>query len=269
MKPSDTTLSDQQIQRYWRDGFVYGVPILTPKQMEVARKKLVELERKETETDPKRWADPEYQPWMNPGSPWWHWFQGMVRNPSITHAVQGLLGPNIMVRNADIFVKPVGSEETIQWHADTWSRDSGSNKMLTAWIAISDSTRKNGCMEWLTGSHRKDLPPEIQDKYSLSYNRSSVKKIGRAPRQSNLLQPGEMSLHHFRTIHRSRYNRTLSPRIGLVVRFMATDTPLEVAESGKGTLVAGSNNPGHFASEPCFHVSWKRSEEVQLASPAK
>jgi len=269
LNPSEAILSDEQIQRYWSDGFVYGVPVLTTKQMEIARKKLVEMERKEVETDPERWADPDYQPWMKSGSPWWHWFQGMVRNPSIIGAVKALLGPNILVRNADIFVKPVGSEETIQWHADTASRDPSSDKMLTAWIAISDSTWKNGCMEWLVGSHRKALPPEVQDKHSLSYGRNSVKKIKSDPRQPNILIPGEMSIHHFRTIHRSRYNRTFNPRIGLVIRFMATDTPLEVAESGKGTLVAGSNIPGHFKVEPCFHVSWRRSSQVQLASLAK
>ena len=262
-------LSDDQIHQYWRDGYVYGIPILTPKQMSIARKKLIDLEGQELEKDPIRWSDPEYQPWMEPGNPWWHWFQGMVRHPTLIAAVQDILGPNVLVRNADIFVKPVGSEETIQWHTDTTAPDADADKMLTAWLAISDSSSKNGCMEWLTGSHREALPPEVKDKHSLSFNKKSAKAARKRPRQPNILEPGQLSLHHFRTIHRSQYNRTKSPRIGLVIRFMASSTPIEVAESGKGMLVAGSNLPGHFMAVPCFHVSWRREETTQLSEQAK
>lgn len=237
--------------------------------MSIARKKLANLEQNELDNDANRWVDPTYQPWMDKGSPWWHWFQGMVRHPTVTNIATAILGPNVLVRNADIFIKPVNLEETIQWHTDTTAKDSDADKMMTAWIAISESTKKNGCMEWLTGSHRRPLPPEVKDKFSLSYGPESVAAIRKDPKQANLLQPGEMSIHHFRTIHRSLYNRTSTPRIGLVIRFMAADTPLEVAESGKGTLVAGSNVPGHFKIEQSFHVSWRRAESPQMMEQAK
>ena len=269
MDPQSPILSDDQIQRYWRDGFIYGLPVLTEKQMSIVRRKLEDLERNELNQDPKRWSDPSYQPWTERGSPWWHWFQGMVRHPTIIGAATTLLGPNVLVRNADIFIKPVNLEETIQWHVDTTANDTDADKMLTAWLAITESTKKNGCMEWLPGSHRKPLPPEVKDKHSLSYGIESVKAIQKEPRAYNLLRPGELSLHHFRIGHRSLYNRSNEPRIGLVIRFMATDTPIAVAESGKGTLVAGSNIPGHFKLEKCFHVSWRRAEATQLAGRAK
>ena len=235
--------------------------------MSIARRKIVDLERKEIQENASRWADPSYQPWSQPGTHWWHWFQGMVRHPTIVGAAQCLLGPNVLVRNADIFVKPVGSTVKICWHTDTTASDHDADKMLTAWLAISHSRPSNGCMEWLTGSHRQPLPPEIKDKYSLTFNEESARIADEAEHQANVLSPGELSLHHFRTIHRSQHNTESTPRIGLVIRFMASDTPLEVAETHKGTLVAGENVPGHFTMTKEFPVSWnKRSKTPQMSA---
>lgn len=256
MTSSTPILTAQQVRDYWRDGYLSGIPVLREDQMSIARQKLVNLELKEVQENPSRWVDPAYQPWSQPGSPWWHWFQGMVRHPTIVGAVQCLLGPNVLIRNADVFVKPVGSTLEIGWHTDTTASEHDADKMLTAWVAISHSRPSNGCMEWLTGSHRQPLPPEIKDKYSLSFNDESTLIADAAEHCANVLSPGELSLHHFRTIHRSKNNSESSPRIGLVIRFMASDTPLAVAEAHNGTLVAGENVPGHFTMTKQFPVSW-------------
>lgn len=265
LTPPPPTLSTAQIEAYWRDGFLNGIPVLSEAQMSVARRKLVELETHEIVEDADRWVNPDYCPWATPGSAWWHWFQGMARHPTIVGAVRCLLGPNVLIRNADIFVKPVGSPVAIRWHTDTTADDRDADKMLTAWLAVSQSSLTNGCMEWLTGSHRQPLPPEVKDKFSLSFNESSEQAVEHAPRCANILAPGELSLHHFRTIHRSGNNREAEPRIGLVIRFMASDTPIAVAETERGTLVAGDNTPGHFRNQRQFPVSWnKRSHVPQL-----
>ena len=59
-------------------------------------------------------------------------------------------------------------------------------------------------------------------------------------------------------------NVTQTPRIGLVIRFLACDTELEAAESGTGMLVAGQNNPGHFGVSKALRVSWHRTAKKQL-----
>ena len=266
LSSSSSTLTTAQVEAYWRDGFLNEIPILSAAQMQVARQKLIELEHFEIAANPDQWIDPSYQPWATPGSGWWHWFQGMVRHPTILGAVQCLLGPNVLIRNADIFVKPVGSPVAIRWHTDTTADAQHADKMLTAWLAVSHSSPTNGCMEWLTGSHRQPLPPEVKDKFSLSFNEESARAVEHAPRRPNILAPGQMSLHHFRTIHRSGNNKESAPRIGLVIRFMASDTPVSVAETERGTLVSGENVPGHFHHQRQFPVSWnKRSRTPQLS----
>ena len=260
-------LNDEQVENYWRDGHLSGIHILTAQQATLAFSKLVELEAREVAQNPDLWAEQAHQPWQHPGSPWWHWFMGMTTHPTIIAAVTQLLGPNVMVRNADIFVKGARASKGIRWHTDTTASTEQASKMLTAWLALTDSNTKNGCLQWATGSHHVELPPEVKDKHSLALSPESFSIISDLPKVSNILRPGQLSLHHFRTIHRSGGNVTHFPRVGLVIRFMACDTSIEAAESGTGILVAGENTPGHFGISKRLKVSWNRTAQRQLSDP--
>jgi len=264
VEPIAPPLSEEQIASYWRDGHLSEVDILTPKQAGLAYKKLATLEAQEVAKDAERWAGEDYQPWQQPGSPWWHWFMGMTTHPRIVATVSQLLGPNIMIRNADIFVKVARASKEIRWHTDTTASTEDAGRMLTAWLALTDSTHKNGCLQWASGSHRVALPPEVKDKHSLALPEDSYSIISALPKVPNLLRPGQLSLHHFRTIHKSGGNVTHFPRVGLVIRFMACDTPLDAAESGTGLLIGGENSPGHFGVVKQLRVSWRRSNKTQL-----
>jgi non-haem Fe2+, alpha-ketoglutarate-dependent halogenase len=261
-------LSQSQIDQYWADGYVNGITILTEKQMAIARRKLIALEKAELDADPDQWAQEQYAPWLEIHSEWWHWFQPMVTHPRILTAVQALLGPNILIRNADIFIKPAHNLRRINWHVDCTAPLSDADKMLTAWFAISDSEPDNGCMEFLPGSHRLVLPNNVRNKENLTFKGDALDQANLAKRAANVMRAGQLSLHHFRTAHRSSGNATEMPRIGLVIRFIATDVNPRSAESGRGFLAAGKNEPGHFTLRKNFPVTWQRSREGDLQPPA-
>jgi len=257
-------LNHAQIDHYWNDGYVRGIPILTEDQMAIARRKLIALEQAEIQADPQQWSNDQYAPWSDPKSDWWHWFKPMVTHPKILAAVGSILGPNILVRNADIFIKPSHSKRGINWHVDTTAPSEDADKMLTAWFAISESVPENGCMEFLPGSHRMALPPNVCDKENLTFAGDALEQANRTPSAANVMRPGQLSLHHFRTAHRSSGNETDHPRIGLVIRFIAADVSPEAAESGKGFLASGNNEPGHFSLRRDFPVTWPRTAEGTL-----
>ena len=267
MAPITPPLNEEQIAKYWRDGHLAGIDILTREQATLACAKLAKLEIQEIESNAERWASEDFQPWQEPGSPWWHWFMGMITHPTLLATVAQLLGPNIMIRNADIFVKAARASREIRWHTDTTATTEEAGRMLTAWLALTESSLDNGCLEWATGSHRISLPPEVKDKHSLALSPDSFSLISDLPATPNIIQPGQLSVHHFRTIHRSGGNVTNTPRIGLVIRFMACDTSVEAAESGTGMLVAGKNHPGHFGIRKALRVSWRRTAKRQLTIP--
>jgi hypothetical protein len=66
--------------------------------------------------------------------------------------------------------------------------------------------------------------------------------------QDMVLRPGEMSLHHTRTIHSSHPNRSDRPRIGFVVTYMSPATVMNGPRTG-ATLVRGCDRYGHFDLE--------------------
>ena len=258
-------LTDEQKSCFASNGFVSKIRILSESQMAIALKKLVELERQEVETNERRWCRDEYQPWADRKSSWWHWFKPMCTHPTIISAVQSLWGPNILIRNADIFVKPTMSDRAINWHVDSTAPIEQSRKMVTAWLALTESSADNGCMEWIPGSHKMCLSKGSVDKKSLSLQGDSVARANLSERVSNILKPGQLALHHFRTVHSSGGNFTEKPRVGLVIRFIAADTDPDAAESGKAFLVAGSNEPGHFDIRKTFPVTWDRATTTQLS----
>ena len=63
-------LNEEQIAKYWRDGHLTGIDILTPEQTSVARERLAKMEAHEIRQDAERWISEDYQPWQEPGSPW-------------------------------------------------------------------------------------------------------------------------------------------------------------------------------------------------------
>jgi ectoine hydroxylase-related dioxygenase (phytanoyl-CoA dioxygenase family) len=252
-------LTTEQKAQYWDNGFLRGVDVLTVDQMALARQKLIALEASELAQDPEQWARDAYQPWSEKQNPWWHWFRPMCTHPTIIGAVKSLLGPDVLIRNADIFIKPANSAMAIGWHVDTASTEKSTDKMLTAWFSISDSTPDNGCMEWLPTSHHMVLPEAVKDKETLTFIDEARNRANLSERAANVVHAGQLSLHHFRTAHRSGGNFTDIPRIGLVIRFMAADCDPEVAESGKAFLAAGNANKTPFSLAPTFPVHWNRS----------
>jgi len=263
---------------------VGGIDVLNPDQTAIAFRKLIALEAEELTHRPSQWLDESYQPWTERGNPWWHWFKPMCTHPRIIASVTSILGPNLLIRNADIFIKPIdvrlkntdakkhasgpmpqGSDCEIRWHVDTVAPTEAAGKMVTAWLGLTDSSLDNGCMEWIPGSHTMVMPPECQDKHSLSFQGKNLQMANGSIRVANQMQAGQLSIHHFRTVHRSGVNITASPRVGLVIRFMAADVDPEVAESGRGFLAAGKPVDDRFTLRPTFPVTWKRSTESLIA----
>lgn len=258
-------LSAEQQAQYWDSGFISGIDVLTGDQMALARQKLIALEAKELAQGPDQWVQDQYQPWSNRQNPWWHWFMPMCTHPTILGAVQSLLGPDVLIRNADIFIKPPNKHQAIGWHVDTAQSAAPAGKMLTAWFAISDSTPDNGCMEWIPSSHQMILPEHVRDKESLTFQDHAEVQADLGERVSNVIRAGQLSLHHFRTVHRSGGNFTDTARIGLVIRFMAADCDPIVAESGKAYLAAGQPKTASFSLAPTFPVHWSRSLISEIA----
>ena len=81
----------------------------------------------------------------------------LIARPSILDAVESVLGPDIACWGSSLFVKPPGDPGFVAWHQDItyWGLDS--DKVVTAWLALSPSTVESGCMRVIPGTQTREV----------------------------------------------------------------------------------------------------------------
>ncbi len=183
------------------------------------------------------------------------WVNDLMREPPILDAIEDILGPNIMVWNTALFVKRSKDASFVSWHQDATYWGLQPPDVITAWVALSPSTRENGALRVIAGSHLKQQMPH-RDTYDpnnlLSRGQEIMVQVDESAAAMCELSPGEMSLHHILTVHGSDPNPSDSVRIGLAIRYVAPHVRQTAGESDAATLVRGSDGFRHFIHEQSF-----------------
>ena len=245
------TLSSAQVEGYARDGFVSPVPALTREQAAHYREKLAAFERAVGGPLTSDATDARYRSRTHVLLAWVH---GLVRHPAILDAVEQLIGPDILVYTSTWFIKEPESPAIAAWHQDATYFGLRPYEHVTAWLALTDATAENGCMEFLPGSYRRGQLPHRAGVVAASVNRAGQAvtiDVDDAPAVHAPLRAGEFSLHHTLCLHRSQPNRSAGRRIGLAVSYVPTRVQhLGVKHKTPAMLVRGVDTFGHFALEP-------------------
>jgi len=259
--PACFRLRDGQINFFHERGYVTGVRVLTGEQVDVLRKELADL------TDPKHPAHElfyEYHSnesqvadhilfhalgaWrITPG------FHDILWNPAFTIPASQLLGGPVRFWHDQLFCKPAHHGGVVAWHQDYsyWTRTQPLAH-LTCWIGLDDSTRENGCLQYIPGSHRwPDLPIT-----GLAGDMEAIHAVLNTEQRRQFdaavaveLKMGEASFHHPRLVHGSFVNHSERARRATVVNVMrdgvcsATNEPLL---HGVPAIPAGEKVEGQF-----------------------
>jgi len=173
----------------------------------------------------------------------------ITRLPSILEPVKTILGPDILVWNASFFIKNARTDDYISWHQDLTYWGLTDSHEVTAWVALSPSTIKSGCVKFVPGTHKQSIVEHrdtFHDKNLLSRGQELSVEVDEDDAVSVELQPGEMSLHHGQVFHGSHKNRSNHRRIGLAIRYITPDMKQTTNDKTNATLVAGHDNYGHF-----------------------
>ena len=120
----------------------------------------------------------------------------------------------------------------------------------TAWIALDASTRENGCLRVIPGSHagRKLFNHLREDRSDVVLTqRIHDPAFDEASAVDVELEPGQMSLHDVYMIHGATVNRSSRRRAGVAIRYMPGTSVFErklmPASSASGYLVDFSTRP--------------------------
>jgi len=164
-----------------------------------------------------------------------------------------VLGPDILCWASGVFLKEPRDPAFVSWHQDAmyWGLDPAD--VVTAWVALTDSTARNGAMQVLPGSHRGALLAH-NDTFApdnlLSRGQEIAVPVDPALAVTLVLQAGEMSLHHVKLAHGSEANKSDDRRIGYAIRYVAPHVRQIGGARDTATLVRGVDRFGHFDPDP-------------------
>ena len=205
-------LSSNQLKQYEDAGFVSPINIFSKDKAKEIRNEIELIEKKipgELEKS-GRYNAHLISPLLDE----------VTHNSKILDAVQSLIGENILVCGTTLFIKNPHEKGFVSYHQDAKYIGLEPHNWVTAWVAITDSNEKNGCMRMWSGSHKDDLKEHDQNfnEGNLLTRGQTVKNVPKNKTTPLVLKAGQMSLHHPAVVHGSDINKSNDRRIGFVIQ---------------------------------------------------
>jgi non-haem Fe2+, alpha-ketoglutarate-dependent halogenase len=237
-------LTDEQIARYERDGFIFPAEAFSPGE---ARHYLDQLERFERHEGRQFGKGHNFKPHLL-----FRWVDEIVHHPAVLDAVEDLIGPDIRLFHLSVWPKNARDPAFVSWHQDATYFGLEPPVQVTAWVALTDAPVEAGCMEVVPGSHRSgqlhhgqsDSPFNL-----LSRGQTVTEEFERAGTVFMAVKAGQMSLHHTHLVHRSGPNQTNHRRIGLGISYIPTYVRCRCQTRLSAMLVRGVDRYGNFDDE--------------------
>lgn len=254
-------LSDEQVAFFKENGFIGGIKMLDENQIETIRNEIAALADVQHEghdlfyefhsnesTDPSTILFHALGAWrITPG------LHDVLWNPRFLMAASQLLG-NKPVRfwHDQLFCKPPKKGGVVAWHQDYsyWTRTKPVAH-LTCWCGLDDSTKENGCLQYVPGSQHWGL----LDKPDLAGNMMGImdylsdeqkKEFHPVPVET---KAGEAIFHHSLTLHGSGENKSNNPRRAFVINVFADGVVSDsddVLLTGVPPIAKGEKMQGQF-----------------------
>ena len=174
-------------------------------------------------------------------------------NPDFLDIVERVIGPDIILWASTVFCKPASIGLEVPWHQDGQYWPIRPRATVTLWIALDDSTRENGCMRVIPGSHRMgDFSHDVSERDDLVLNNVlNDPRIDLTCAYDVSLQAGQFSLHDIDVVHGSQPNRSARRRAGFAIRYMPATAHFDrTLKMGSGSNTA----PVEFKNRPIWLV---------------
>jgi len=253
-------LTDDQVDFFQTNGYLTGIRLLNDEQIEVLRKELAELidpshpghhlfyEFHSNESnDSSSVLFHALGAWrISPG------FHDLLWNPAFLMPASQLLAGAVRFWHDQLFCKPAHHGGVVAWHQDYsyWTRTQPMAH-LSCWIGLDDSTRENGCVHYVPGSHRWNLLPIT----GLANDMQAIESVLSEEQKEQFkpvaieLKAGECSFHHPLMVHGSYENRSNRPRRGAVINAFRDGvhaTSNDALLEGVPPIPAGQKLDGQF-----------------------
>jgi non-heme Fe2+,alpha-ketoglutarate-dependent halogenase len=292
---AELALSPEQRETFWKQGFIGPFRVLDEEEMVAAwRVERLALMDRRNAIYTEDWAVSgntnisNYDRHMDN-----EFLADLIMSPAVTGPVSSVLGPDVLCWRTEFFPKYPGDEGT-DWHqADTfanasgkpqivWPQDSGFGGTITVWIAFTEATIENGCLQFIPGSYTTmnydetkimeyqpdRINQEVKDGVRRGFFGYDYRQLqidpDFAPDESKAvpmeMRPGEAIMFWSTLMHASypHAGKTDAMRLGFAARFVPTSTRIypdtDVVEEYGGkvsldrygaVLVCGENHYDH------------------------
>jgi phytanoyl-CoA hydroxylase len=280
-----SVLTPQEVERFYRDGYLRFRRVLTDEGVETLRGALDDVIREEQTLDNLPNRPPEFayghdrkaaatlerparaihqfvNMWkVSPA------FREVIDNPLIVGAIRDLMGvDHIRLWHDQVISKPPGDNGHFACHHDFYFWPLDRPAMISCWLALDDATPANGCMHVVPGSHRdprfQPADCEMSEELHLSPVPLGPGEPGSLYQDIRTwmpdravpvpLQAGECMFHHCLNYHMTPHNTTDRQRRAFVMIFMPD-----------GTRYLRAQSPNH----PC--TSYLNLEDGQIMDGAE
>jgi len=153
-----------------------------------------------------------------------------ARDAAIAQRVAETLGcSSVKLLQDSVLVKAARVGGAVAWHQDhSYTAYLDPPRVVSVRLALSDCKLVNGCLEVISGSHTWGLLGEPRA-FTDTHIANALGQDEERHRERAVaieLCPGDISMHHCLTLHRSGKNRSEAPRKTLVTRLFDFDCRL-------------------------------------------
>jgi len=154
-------------------------------------------------------------------------FKEWMEDENIRPVLQQILNDQVVIttshHNSIMTKMPHRSTET-KWHQDRRYWRYSDDNLVSIWLALDDEYSENGVLEFIPGSHRMSLSPDLFDEkeYFREDNRKNISLIEK--KVSTTLKKGDVVLFHSLLLHRANKNSTDKPKISFVYTVKGAST---------------------------------------------
>lgn len=221
--PARAVLSPEELAAYRRDGYLVPRFRLPPAMLE----RLVALTAQVVEENPGALDQPLIGVHI-PGSgkqglkvP--AGFVDIATHPDVLDMMEQLIGPDLILWGSVLFYKRAHEGPVTPWHRDATAYPIEPLATTSVWIAVTDSTRANGCLRFIPGSHltreagAHDRTHKPGEYFAGSLDAS---EFDAAEAVDVELEAGQIVVFDAFAIHGGRANNGTQPRGGYSLRFM-------------------------------------------------
>jgi len=194
---NETGLSAEQVGTFKRDGFVIASGLYDAEEMLRWKQAIQDFLGDEVEAV----SDTGVRVWMVEVFP--PALIDSMRDEKVTPILKQLIGPSVEFLSAKAVFKNAATSFPSPWHQD-WYYWKGPSK-LSVWIALDDATPENGCLKFIPGTHKKQMPNRLWEGARFG-NRIDDEHLEGLPVQTVSCKRGDAVFFHDLAVHSSHPN---------------------------------------------------------------